>query len=76
MLSTLRIATRQAAARRVPTSLFTSQAVRAGSTWANVPQGPPVSPFLLVTPVLPQLITSTSLWLYGLTEDKQDVSLD
>ncbi|KAI1245378.1 Aspartate aminotransferase, mitochondrial [Eutypa lata] len=41
MLSTLRIATRQAAARRAPSSLFTFQAVRAASTWANVPQGPP-----------------------------------
>ncbi|KAH9886393.1 Aspartate aminotransferase [Xylariomycetidae sp. FL2044] len=41
MLSTLRVATRQAAAVR-PASAFSFRAVRAGSTWANVPQGPPV----------------------------------
>ncbi|KAK8040197.1 hypothetical protein PG993_008608 [Apiospora rasikravindrae] len=42
MLSTLRVATRGAAvARRA--SAFRFQAVRAGSTWANVPQGPPVT---------------------------------
>ena len=40
MLSTLRIATRQTAARRA-SSAFTFQAARAASTWANVPQGPP-----------------------------------
>ncbi|KAK8093443.1 aspartate aminotransferase [Apiospora hydei] len=42
MLSTLRVATRGAAvARRA--SAFRFQAVRAGSTWANVPQGPPLA---------------------------------
>ncbi|GAW22202.1 hypothetical protein ANO14919_117370 [Xylariales sp. No.14919] len=40
MLSTLRIASRQAAAVR-RASVFGLQAARAGSTWANVPQGPP-----------------------------------
>ncbi|KAI0171689.1 aspartate aminotransferase [Hypoxylon sp. FL1284] len=39
MLSAVRAATRQAAARRASTLTF--QAARAGSTWANVPQGPP-----------------------------------
>ena len=41
MLSTLRIAGRQAVARRavVPSSVL---AARAASTWANVAQGPPV----------------------------------
>ncbi|KAK7980232.1 hypothetical protein PG989_012689 [Apiospora arundinis] len=40
MLSSLRVATRGAAvARRA--SAFRFQAVRAGSTWSNVPQGPP-----------------------------------
>ncbi|KAI0891320.1 aspartate aminotransferase [Annulohypoxylon nitens] len=41
MQSALRVATRQAASRRG--SAITFQAVRAGSTWASVPQGPPVS---------------------------------
>ncbi|KAI0530041.1 aspartate aminotransferase [Xylaria digitata] len=41
MLSTLRIASRQAGAVR-RASVFGLQAARAGSTWANVPQGPPV----------------------------------
>ncbi|KAI0425152.1 pyridoxal phosphate-dependent transferase [Xylaria sp. FL1042] len=41
MLSTLRIASRQAGAVR-RASAFGLQAARAGSTWANVPQGPPV----------------------------------
>ncbi|KAI2611364.1 aspartate aminotransferase [Hypoxylon fragiforme] len=41
MLPALRVATRQAAARRAP-ALMTLQAARAGSTWANVAQGPPV----------------------------------
>ncbi|KAI4868220.1 aspartate aminotransferase [Hypoxylon rubiginosum] len=40
MLPAFRAATRQAAARRASTITF--QAARAGSTWANVPQGPPV----------------------------------
>ncbi|KAF2963065.1 hypothetical protein GQX73_g10508 [Xylaria multiplex] len=40
MLSTLRIASRQAGAVR-RASVFGLQAARAGSTWANVPQGPP-----------------------------------
>lgn len=40
MLPALRVATRQAAARRAP-ALMTLQAARAGSTWANVAQGPP-----------------------------------
>ncbi|KAI1447293.1 hypothetical protein ABKA04_002337 [Annulohypoxylon sp. FPYF3050] len=39
MQSALRVATRQAASRRG--SAITFQAVRAGSTWASVPQGPP-----------------------------------
>lgn len=42
MLSTLRVATRGAVVAR-SASAFRFQAVRAGSTWANVPQGPPVS---------------------------------
>lgn len=70
MLSTLRIATRQAAARRAPSSLFTFQAVRAASTWANVPQGPPVS---LSTP---QLIVSVFVIVYADHRTKQDVSLE
>lgn len=41
MLSTLRIASRQAGAVRRASSVFGFQAARAGSTWANVPQGPP-----------------------------------
>ncbi|KAI1419438.1 aminotransferase [Xylaria sp. FL1777] len=41
MLPTLRIASRQAAAAS-RASVFGLQAARAGSTWANVPQGPPV----------------------------------
>jgi aspartate aminotransferase len=42
MLSTLRIATRQAAARRVAAASAPSlQLARAGSTFASVPQGPP-----------------------------------
>ncbi|KAI8945671.1 pyridoxal phosphate-dependent transferase [Xylaria longipes] len=41
MLSTLRIASRQAGAVRRASSVFGVQAARAGSTWANVPQGPP-----------------------------------
>ncbi|KAI2468842.1 aspartate aminotransferase [Annulohypoxylon bovei var. microspora] len=40
MHSALRVATRQAASRRGSAMAF--QAARAGSTWANVPQGPPV----------------------------------
>ncbi|KAL1844661.1 hypothetical protein VTK73DRAFT_2077 [Phialemonium thermophilum] len=40
MLSSLRIATRQAALRRAPAFRFVSVA-RPASTWANVPQGPP-----------------------------------
>lgn len=40
MLSALRVATRGAAVARVASPLR-FQAVRAGSTWANVPQGPP-----------------------------------
>ncbi|KAI1453156.1 aspartate aminotransferase [Annulohypoxylon moriforme] len=39
MHSAVRVATRQAASRRGSAMAF--QAVRAGSTWANVPQGPP-----------------------------------
>uniref|UniRef100_L2G3C4 Aspartate aminotransferase n=1 Tax=Colletotrichum fructicola (strain Nara gc5) TaxID=1213859 RepID=L2G3C4_COLFN len=39
MLSTARIATRQAAVRRA--AALPVMAARAGSTWANVPQGPP-----------------------------------
>ncbi|KAI5862226.1 aspartate aminotransferase [Durotheca rogersii] len=39
MLPALRIASRQVTARRAPA--VAAQAVRAGSTWANVPQGPP-----------------------------------
>ncbi|KAI0880164.1 aspartate aminotransferase [Annulohypoxylon maeteangense] len=39
MHSALRVATRQAASRRGSAMAF--QAVRAGSTWAKVPQGPP-----------------------------------
>ncbi|GJC96801.1 hypothetical protein ColKHC_05627 [Colletotrichum higginsianum] len=41
MLSTARIATRQAAARRM--GALPVSAARAGSTWANVPQGPPTN---------------------------------
>ncbi|KAI8958284.1 aspartate aminotransferase [Daldinia sp. FL1419] len=41
MLPALRVATRQAAARRGSTSAIAFQAARSGSTWANVPQGPP-----------------------------------
>ncbi|KAI1123079.1 pyridoxal phosphate-dependent transferase [Nemania abortiva] len=41
MLSTLRIASRQTGAVRRASSLLGFQATRAGSTWANVPQGPP-----------------------------------
>ncbi|KAI0466052.1 pyridoxal phosphate-dependent transferase [Xylaria cf. heliscus] len=41
MLSTLRIASRHAGAVRRASSVFGAQAARAGSTWANVPQGPP-----------------------------------
>lgn len=42
MLSTLRVTSRQAVARESGMrALLTG--VRAGSTWANVPQGPPVS---------------------------------
>ncbi|KAI1078586.1 aminotransferase [Whalleya microplaca] len=40
MIPAIRVATRQAAVRRA--SAFSFHAVRAGSTWANVPQGPPV----------------------------------
>ncbi|KAI1770563.1 aspartate aminotransferase [Hypoxylon cercidicola] len=40
MLPAFRAATRRAAARRA--SAITFPAARAGSTWANVPQGPPV----------------------------------
>ncbi|KAF3800696.1 Aspartate aminotransferase [Colletotrichum gloeosporioides] len=40
MLSTARIATRQAAVRRA--AALPVMAARAGSTWANVPQGPPL----------------------------------
>jgi aspartate aminotransferase len=41
MLSTLRVTSRQAVARESGMrALLTG--VRAGSTWANVPQGPPV----------------------------------
>ncbi|KAI0010077.1 aminotransferase [Xylariaceae sp. FL0662B] len=40
-LPALRVTLRQAAVRRA--SAFSFQAARAGSTWANVPQGPPVS---------------------------------
>ncbi|KDN61392.1 putative aminotransferase class I and II, partial [Colletotrichum sublineola] len=39
MLSSARIATRQAAVRRM--AALPVSAARAGSTWANVPQGPP-----------------------------------
>lgn len=42
MLSTLRLAGRPVAARRAASAL-TFRAARAGSTWANVQQGPPVS---------------------------------
>ncbi|KAI0846506.1 aspartate aminotransferase [Daldinia vernicosa] len=42
MLPALRIASRQAATCRGPASAIAFQATRAGSTWANVPQGPPV----------------------------------
>ncbi|KAI0131528.1 aspartate aminotransferase [Daldinia grandis] len=41
MLPALRIAARQAATRRGSASAIAFQATRAGSTWANVPQGPP-----------------------------------
>lgn len=41
MLPALRIAARQAVTRRGPASVIAFQATRAGSTWANVPQGPP-----------------------------------
>ncbi|KAK8135087.1 glutamate oxaloacetate transaminase 2 [Apiospora sp. TS-2023a] len=45
MLSTLRVASRGAvvARRAASASAFRFQAVRAASTWANVPQGPPLT---------------------------------
>ncbi|KAI1193381.1 aspartate aminotransferase [Nemania serpens] len=42
MLSTLRNVSRPAGALRRASAVFGFQAARAGSTWANVPQGPPV----------------------------------
>ncbi|KAI1104826.1 aspartate aminotransferase [Jackrogersella minutella] len=42
MLPAFRVATRQAASRR-GSAIVVLQSARAGSTWANVPQGPPVS---------------------------------
>jgi aspartate aminotransferase len=42
MLSTLRVAGRQAVSRESGVRALLV-GVRAGSTWANVPQGPPVS---------------------------------
>lgn len=41
MLSTVRVASRQAAVRGSACRVV--GAARQGSTWANVPQGPPVS---------------------------------
>jgi aspartate aminotransferase len=41
MLSTLRVASRSAASREA--NVRTVMVARHGSTWANVPQGPPVS---------------------------------
>lgn len=45
MLSTLRVASRQAVSRESGVRVLMT--VRAGSTWANVPQGPPVCHFEL-----------------------------
>lgn len=52
MLSTLRFASRQAAQR----SAVTVVAGRAASTWANVPQGPPVSEFAKIYLWIPMRI--------------------
>lgn len=45
MLSTLRIASRQATQR---TTLAVAAGRAAASTWANVPQGPPVSELMKI----------------------------
>jgi aspartate aminotransferase len=44
MLSTLRVASRQTVSRESGMRVLVT-GVRAGSTWANVPQGPPVRHF-------------------------------